>query len=542
VKFMKAAVSVAFFLISGLHASDLLLTNGHIYTGNVKEPWAEAIAITGTRIDAAGSNQDVAKNRSSRTKVIDLRGRTVIPGIIDSHTHLWMGALAIHGFNLATPDVYIEPKDEAQLAAKIKEYAAAHPKDKVLFGRVQFPNTVTHELLDRAVPDRPVVIHAPTEHTYWVNAKALALAGITEKPLADPELDKFVVRDKQGRPTGVLREGTMRIMDRALPAQPLTERMAWMSEALKYMARFGITSVTNATGDLNELEVYGALRDKHQLPVRVRMAFANVASKHLLTPQFLADLEKARAKYNDEWVSANLVKFFADGAGTAALYEPEEFTKLVVELDKRGYQIMTHALGAAPAHMVLDAYEQIEKTNGSRDRRLRIEHAMRIPLADVSRAARMGVTASMQSDFCCFNDPPDAPSNIWQTLEKNGVNLAFGSDFPCTFPPNPFGGMQQAVLRELRTLFTAPVVKPPQYASSTGERLTIQQAVDAYTKGSAYARFSDNKLGTLEAGKEADLAVLSQDIFGIRPEEIGKTTALMTMTGGKIVYEDPHWR
>src|SRR5262249_37743173 len=157
------------------------------------------------------------RRRESRTKVIDLQGRTVIPGIVDSHTHLWQGALALHGFNLATPEVYVEPKNEDQLITKIKEYAAKHPRDKGLFGRVQFPNTVTHELLDRAVSDRPAVIHAPTEHAYWVNAKALTLAGITEKHLADAELEKFIVRDSQGRPTGVLREGTMQLMDRALP-------------------------------------------------------------------------------------------------------------------------------------------------------------------------------------------------------------------------------------------------------------------------------------------------------------------------------------
>src|SRR4029077_13405721 len=151
---------------------------------------------------------------------------------------------------------------------------------------------------------------------------------------------------------------------RALPAQPLKEKMEWMREAGLYLNRYGITSVTNATGDLNELAVYGALRDKGQLTVRVRMAFASVGAKHAITPQFLADLEKARKTYHDDWVAANLVKFFADGAGGPPLYDPAEYKALVVELDKRGYQIMTHAIGAGPAHMVVDGYEEIEKTNG----------------------------------------------------------------------------------------------------------------------------------------------------------------------------------
>ena len=529
---------VALLLCPVLCASDLLLIHGHIYTGNEKQPWAQAIAVTGTRIDAIGADDDVMRLKSGKTKVMDLQGRTVIPGIIDSHTHMWFGALALHGFNLATPEVYIEPKDEAQLIAKIQAYAASHPKDKVLFGRVQFPRGITHELLDRAVPDRPVVVHAPTEHEYWVNAKALAMAGITDQPVKDPEVEKFVVRDASGKPTGVLRDAGMLLIERALPAQPLKERMEWLREAGRYLNRYGITSVTNATGDLREIEVYGALRDQRQLTVRVRTAFASVGAKHSIKPQFLADLDKARKTYNDDWVSANLVKFFADGAGGPPLYEPAEYKSLVLELDKRGYQIMTHAIGAAPAHMVVDAYEEVESVNGVRDRRLRIEHAMNVPLADVARMGKMGVTASMQTAFCCFNDAPNAPSNVWQSMEKSGVNLALGSDWPCSWPPDPLEGIRQAVQREVRQLFTNPnrPAGTPAYVSPA-ERLTVEQAVAAYTRGGAYARFSENRIGTLERGKEADLAVLSQDIFGVQPLEIGKTRVVMTMVGGKVVFE-----
>lgn len=531
--------SVALLLCPVLCASDLLMIHGHIYTGNEKQPWAQAISVTGTRIDAIGADDEVLRLKSGKTKVMDLQGRTVIPGIIDSHTHMWFGALALHGFNLATPEVYIEPKDEAQLIAKIQAYAASHPKDRVLFGRVQFPRGITHELLDRAVPDRPVVVHAPTEHEYWVNAKALAMAGITDQPVKDPEVEKFVVRDASGKPTGVLRDAGMLLIERALPAQPLKERMEWLREAGRYLNRYGITSVTNATGNLDEIEVYGALRDKGQLTVRVRTAFASVGAKHSITPQFLADLDKARKTYNDDWVSANLVKFFADGAGGPPLYEPAEYKSLVLELDKRGYQIMTHAIGAGPAHMVVDAYAEIERVNGARDRRLRIEHAMNVPLPDVARMGKMGVTASMQTAFCCFNDAPNAPSNVWQSMEKSGVNLALGSDWPCSWPPDPFEGIRQGVQREVRQLFTNPN-KPagtPAYASPT-ERLTVEQAVAAYTRGGAYARFSENRIGTLERGKEADLAVLSHDIFGVQPLEIGKTRVVMTMVGGRVVFEE----
>jgi predicted amidohydrolase YtcJ len=331
----------------------------------------------------------------------------------------------------------------------------------------------------------------------------------------------------------------MLLIERSLPAQPLKEKMEWLREAGRYLNRYGITSVTNATGNLAEIELYDALRNKGQLTVRVRTAFASVGAKHSLTPQFLADLDKTRKAYNDDWVSSNLVKFFADGAGGPPLYDPAEFKSLVLELDKRGYQIMTHAIGAGPAHMVVDAYEEIERTNGARDRRLRIEHAMNVPLPDVARMGKMGVTASMQPDFCCFDDPPNAPSNVWQTIEHSGANLAFGSDWPCSWPPNPLEAIQQAVLRERRQLFTNPSNPKgaPAYVS-LGERLSVEQAIAAYTRGGAYARFSENRIGTLEPGKEADLAVLSQDVFSLSPEEIGKTRVVMTLVGGKTVFDE----
>lgn len=535
---LAVGITAVFAICPFLLASDLLIVHGHIYTANPKQPWAQAIAISGSQIDAIGSNDDVLRRREPKTKIIDLAGKTVIPGIIDSHTHLWFGALALHGFNLATPDVYIEPKDEDQLISRIKAYAAAHPKDKVLFGRVQFPTTITHALLDRAVPDRPVVIHAPTEHTYWVNAKALELAGITDKPVRDPELERFVVRDAQGHPTGVLREAAMQLMERALPTQPLSEKIAWMRDASHYLNRYGITSVTNATGNLGELQLIAAVRDRGELTVRVRMAFGTVGAKHRLTPQFLADLDKARTEYHDDWVSSNLVKFFADGAGGPPLYEPQEYTALVRELDKRGYQIMTHAISPVATHMVLDGYEQAEKTNGPRDRRFRMEHAISIQDSDLGRFASLGVTASMQAEFCCFNNPPGVRSNPWQSIEKSGANLAFGSDWPCTWPPDPMSAIQQSTLRVVRQLFTAPSAAPkiPTYAAPE-ERLTVEQAVDAYTKGGAYARFSDNRIGTLEPGKQADLAVLSQDIFSIPHEQIGSTHVVLTMVGGKTVFD-----
>ena len=536
-----------------LLASDTILIHGHIYTGNDKMPWAQALAIDGSRITAIGSDADVSKYRDPKTRVIDLNGRTVIPGVSDAHTHTWFGALALHGFNLATPELNITPDDGDALVAKIKEYAAAHTNEKVLYGRVNFSNNprATRQLLDRAVSDRPVIVHSSIEHSLWVNSMALAMAGVTRKPAADPIEDKYVVRDANGEPTGVLLDPAMQLIVRAFPPPPLEERLALLRDAAHDLNSLGITSVNNATGNRAEIEAYAALRDRGQLTIRTRTSFAEVSVNHHLTPQFLADLDKARSQYHDEWVSANLVKFFADGAGptTASLnpspngshaapwYTPEDFQKIVTELDKRGYQIMTHAIGDAATRMVLDGYEKVEEINGPRDRRFRMEHVGSISPQDLPRFAKLQVTADLQPAFCCGPDNPARKSNQWQSLEKSGANVVFSSDWPCSWPPDPLAGIQQALTRKVRA-FGAFDLKPgpPQY-NSPEERLTIEQAVKAYTKSSAWARFSENEIGTLEVGKLADLAVLTQDIFSVSPATIGRTRAAMTMVGGKIVYE-----
>jgi len=559
------ATITALFLPLASFGSDTLLIHGHIYTGNPKAPWAQALAITGTLIDAVGTDQEILSRQQGKTQVIDLHGQTVIPGISDSHTHMLFGALALHGINLSTPESSITPDNPEVLIAKLKSYAANHPSDKVLFGRADFgtvpPSTPTRQLLDRAVPDRPVVIHNTSEHALWVNAKALALAGITDQPVADAAEERYVIRDASGHPSGLLLESAMELVERAVFAQvTLDEKLALLRDASQYLNRYGITSVVNATGSLAEIELYAALRERGQLTIRTRTAFGAVAVNHHLTPEFLANLEKARTQYHDDWVSANLVKFFSDGGSgmiPPLTYEPAEYKKLVLELDKRGYQIMTHTLRSDTARLVLDTYEEVVKTNGQRDRRFRMEHGDILAAEDLPRFAKLSVLVSMQPSFCCSDiganfDPQDkTPTDRWQSLEKAGAMLAFGSDWPCTWPPSPFVSIQEAVTRQVwRSAATSAIVGgvfdgasqagsvPTLESYVPDERITVEQAVNAYTRGSAYARFSEDRLGTLEPRKEADLAVLSQDIFSVAHDEIGKTKVLMTMVGGKVVFAE----
>jgi predicted amidohydrolase YtcJ len=561
------AVFLAVVRWNAAFAGETLLIHGHIYTGNPQAPWATALSVKGSRIESIGTEAAVLKHRDSRAQVIDLHGQTVIPGIVDSHMHMLYGAYALHGMNLSTPEASVTPDKPDLLIDRLKRYAAAHPRDAVLFGRADFstvpPTAPTHALLDRAVPDRPVVIHNTSEHAVWLNSAALQMAGITDRPVADGDEERGVIRDASGHPSGVLLEAAMQLAARAVAERvPLEEKLSMLQAAAHHLNSFGITSVVNATGDLAELELYAALRDRGLLTVRTRTSFGAVAVQHHLTPAFLADLEQARQRYHDDWVSANLVKFFADG-GTGLIpplvYAAHDYEAMVMELDSRGYQVMTHALRADSVHMILDAYERLEQAHGPRDRRLRIEHADLIDAVDLPRFAQLHVIADMQPTFCCGDDggnldPADeVPSDRWHSLQQSGAVLAFSSDWPCTWPPDPFVSLQQVATRQVwKSADTATVTGETLDGAGQGgavitgavyvpeERISVTDAVRAYTQGSAYAAFSDSTVGTLQVGKLADLAVLSQDIFAVPPETVGKTRVATTMVGGKIVYSAPH--
>jgi predicted amidohydrolase YtcJ len=537
-------LAMAYLSCAPLLAVDTVLVHGHIFTENPKTPWVNAMAIKAGRIEILGSDEDILHKKDAKTVVIDLQGRTVIPGVIDIHEHVLYGGMALHGFNLSTPEFNISPADEDAFVDAIKVYAAGHREDKVLFGRAAFPTTPNSTakiaLLDRAVPDKPLVIHATSEHALWVNSKTLALAGITDKPVSDPVLEKFIVRETDGRSNGVFRESSMQLINNALPPMPLETRMSLLREAAHYLNSFGITSVVEVTGDTPELEAFAALRDRGQLTVRTRSAFGKVAVNHHPTPEFFAELDKARKLYHDDWVSANLVKLFSDGVGNPPpqFYDPADYRKLITELDKRGYQIVTHAIGADAVHMVVDSYEQLEQQDGPRDRRLRMEHLFSIPEQDMARFSKLSIIVGMQPAFCCGN--VGARSNEFGSVENSGGMLSFSSDWPCSWPPDPLAGIQEAVTREVRrpvTMHGPALTTTPQY-NMPEQRISVDQAVTAYTKTGAYATFAENRVGTLEVGKEADLAVLSQDIFTVPHETIGQTHVVMTMVGGRVVYTD----
>ncbi len=562
---VRAMIAAGLLLLAGGRSAlgaDTLLRHGHIFTGKATAPWAESLLVSGTRIVAIGADAQVSHGARS-ARVIELQGRTVIPGIVDSHAHILYGAFALHGLNLSTPARSVTPQNAAELVRQLQAYAGSHPTDAVLFARADFsatpPSTPNRELLDSAVPDRPLVVHNTSEHALWVNTAALKMAGVTDWPLGDPAEERGVVRDASGHPSGVFLEAGMSVVARAvLQRLPQEEVMRMLAAATRYLNSYGITSVVNATGSLQEIRLFASLRDRGQLTVRTRTAFGSVAVAHHLTPQFLAELEEARQLYHDDWVAANLVKFFADGFSgliPPLVYEPHEYAAEVQELDRRGFQIMTHATRSDSVRLALDTYEQVQQANGPRDRRFRIEHLDVTAAADIERFGKLHVVPDMQPTFCCgeaglnYDMANSVPTDRWKSLADSGAQLAFSSDWPCTWPPDPFVGIQEAVTREIwRSPDTDNILGAPLDGAGQGgavltggvyvpaERITVAQAVSAYTAGSAYAAFMDSKVGTLETGKQADLVVLSQDPFSVPPQSIAKTRATMTMVGGKIVY------
>jgi hypothetical protein len=484
-----------------------------------------------------------------------------MPGIIDSHIHFLDGSLSLDQVNL--DDAYTV----SEIQRQVREFAAAHPDRPWLLGRGWLYDAFkpsglpTKQLLDEIIPDRPAVIECYDGHSVWVNSKALALAGI-DKHTPDPKQGGVVVgtivRDPTtGEATGVLKEEAVEIVRRVVPQPSREEKLRALRAGLQQANRHGLTSALNASGSLEEMELYTALRGEGGLTVRMTTA---LMMEPRLGEKTLAMYEEGRRRFHDEWVRGGVIKAFMDGVAeshTAAMlepysddpklsgslnYTPEQFRDNVLELDRRHFQVVTHAIGDRAIRTALDAYQAAEQINGPRDRRFRIEHIETINPEDIPRFGRLGVIASMQP-YHCYPEPnlfnvwarnigvARLPySFAWHDLAAAGARLAFGSDWPVV-SLDPFIGIQNAVTRQDQD------GQPPEGFVSA-QKVTLDQALAAYTRDGAFAEFEENQKGTLEPGKLADMIVLSQDLFAVRPLEIGKTRVVLTIVGGKIVYRE----
>ena len=536
--------------------ADIIVIHGRVFTENPKQPWAQAVAIRAAKIVAVGDDTTIEKMRGMGTKVINAAGKLVLPGFTDCHIHFLEGSLSLGGVNLEGA------KDPPDIQKKLRDYAAEHPGDGWILGRgwnyaMFSPEILPHKkYLDELFPDRPVFLVGYDGHTAWANSKSLALAGITRDTPNPP--NGSIVRDAQtGEATGALKEAAQDIVSKAVPEPTRTEKLLALRAGMKWANQNGLTRVHSAGGDFEVLDLYDEMRRRGDLNLRMYIAY--FLDPPQLRPKDRDSIEAARKKFHDDWIDAGAVKFMVDGvveSHTAAMlepysddpslkgkpfWEPANYNASVAELDKRGLQLFTHAIGDYGVRMALDAYENAEQQNHKRDHRLRIEHIETITAADIPRFAKLGVIASMQPlhsypdsntlNVWARNAGPDRASRAWawKSIADAGGHLAFGSDWPVV-TLNPWEGIQTAVTRQTSEGAPAAGFVPEQ-------RLSVEQAVEGYTLGAAFAGRREKTEGSLEVQKLADLIIVSQNIFDVNPHKIRATKVVTTILGGKVVYQ-----
>ena len=537
---------------------DLIIHNGKVYSADATGTMAEAVAVRGNQIVRVGSDRDVLRLRRRQTQVIDANGAAVVPGFNDAHIHLISGGLALDNIDL------LDATTLDEIEQRIRKWATDNPDRPWVLGRgwyyQPFPGGLpTRQMLDALVADRPAQIVSYDGHTSWVNSKALRLAGITKRT-PDPKNGVIVKDPRTGEPTGVLKEAAMSLVRKVVPLPTRDDRARALRAAVSEAQRNGITSVQVAGGTVDDLELYAeAARADGGLGVRV---YAAISTDGARDEHFLSELEPVRQKYADDaLLKAGALKIMLDGvieSHTASMLEPyanrveapasnilpDDLNKFVRLSDARGWQIMTHAIGDRAIREALDAYAHAERSNPKpeRGRRHRIEHIESVAAADISRFGALGVVASMQPyhgspspsqiDVWSRNIGEDRASRGWAygSIAAGRGALAFGSDWPVV-SMNPFLGIHTAVTR------TSPEGEPTGGWYPT-QKLSLKAALNAYTAGSAWASFDEQRKGTLTEGMLADIVVLSSDIFSpkARPADLASTRAVLTVFDGKVVY------
>lgn len=530
-------------------APDVVIFNAIVRTMDPARPTAEALAILGNRIVAVGSDADVRKLAGNNTRVIDAKKRLVLPGFNDAHVHFLSG-----GFQLSSVDLR-DANTPEEFAERIRRFAVNLPAGRWITGgdwdheRWPTAQLPTKELIDRLTPSTPVFVNRLDGHMALANSLALKLAGVTSQT-ADPP-GGVIVRDAKGEPTGVLKDAAQSFVWKAMPDASFEEKLAAARAATNYAAQLGVTSVQDMSAGV-DVGVYQALLDRGELKTRI----------YAMTPlPSWERLSKAgiRAHFGSEMLRVGGLKAFSDGSlgsTTALFYEPyndapttsgipsdEMFPegamlKRVHDADQAGLQILIHAIGDRAIDLILSIFEQVEKENGARDRRFRIEHAQHIRPQDIPRFARDKVIASMQP-YHAIDDGRWAEKRIgkerakttyaFRSLLDSGATLAFGTDWTVA-PLNPLLSVYGAVTRR-----TIDGKNPNGWVPE--QKISVEDAVRAYTVGSAYAEFQDQLKGTIATGKLADIVILSSDIFKIDPIEIEKVRVLMTIVDGRVVYE-----
>lgn len=540
--------------------AELVLTHARVWTADPGQPWAEALAVRGGRLVYVGDTAGAERFRGPAARVLDAGGRLVLPGFNDAHIHLVEGALSLTRVDL------IEDADLAGVQERIRAFAAANAASPWVLGRGwlygAFPGGLpTKEQLDAVVSDRPAYMDCYDGHSGWANSKALAAAGIT-RDTPDPEHGAIVRDPRTGEPTGALKESATALVSRVLPEVDAATRHALFLRALAQLSAQGITSVQDAGYGPEELESAVPLFEKvladGQLTVRTRVSVrmsAGTVDKALATAHELA------ARHHDARLAFGPVKGFVDGvveAHTAALlapyaddpslgsgtpeWQPAQLSAAAVAAARAGAQVWLHAIGDRAVRMALDAHEAAREARPGVDLRGRLEHIETIDPAEYPRFKALGVIASMQP---LHANPDQNNASVWvrnlgtdragrgfswANIQRAGGRLAFGSDWPVV-TSDVMRGLYCAVARKTRQGQPAGGWLPEQAVS-------LEDALRHYTIDGAYASFEEKDKGSLTVGKYADLVVMSEDIFKGPPEGILTARPLLTLMGGKPVYED----
>jgi predicted amidohydrolase YtcJ len=534
--------------------ADLVMVDARIWTVNRAQPEAEALAVLGGRIVAVGKSADVRRLVGPKTRVLEAKGQRVVPGFYDSHVHLLGSGLRLSEVALK------DAKDEAEFGKRLREFDRKLPRNRWLLGgewdhdRTFGGNLPSAELIDRYVADRPVFLRRYDGHMAVVNSRVLQLAGITaETP--DPPGGVIYRKDGTRQPSGVLRDNAMGFVERHIPATTEEEIIEAVRGSLAEARQVGVTSMQDMDGSdaptrRRLLRLYQELARQGKLTARIDLRWP------LAQWQSLAALG-VEANFGDDWVRIGGLKGFVDGSlgsSTARMYEPylhekgntgvyvtplNRLREYIEGADAAGLSIAIHAIGDRANAELLDIYAEVAQQNGPRDRRFRIEHAQHLRPRDYARFKELGVIPSLQP-YHAIDDGRWAEGRIGsercaasyacRSLLDAGARLAFGSDWSVA-PLNPLLGIDAAVNR--RTLDG----KHPE-GWFAKQKISVAEAVEAFTLGSAYAGFQEKDCGSLEVGKLADFVVLSRDILAdTERDRIAETEVLVTIVGGKIVYE-----
>jgi predicted amidohydrolase YtcJ len=546
--FLLLASSAAF--TQSKPAADLVIVNANVWTVDKAMPSAQAVAVLDDRIVAVGSNADVQLWKGSKTDVLDAGGKLLLPGFNDSHVHFIDGGMQLDSVQL----------NDATSAEEFKNRIAAHvgklSKGEWMLGgdwdetKWTPPQLPSKELIDPVTGDHPVFVSRYDGHMVLANAAALKLAGVTAKT-ADPP-GGVIVRDAQGDPTGALKDAAIDLVMKVIPPYTHDQRLHAARRALAHAAALGVTSVQHMNPEFADINVYAELLDRGELTSRVYAA-------PLITQ--VDDLTKVgvRRAFGGPYLRIGALKGYADGSlGSRTAYFFDDFNDQpgnhgilsdelhplslmqdrMMKADAAGLQLCTHAIGDRGISTILDFYEEIVKQHGEADRRFRIEHAQHMAAKDFGRFSKLHVIASMQP-YHAIDDGRWAEGRIghdrasrtyaFRTFLERGVRLAFGTDWSVA-PLNPMLGLYAAVTRE-----TLDGKNPNGWFPE--QKLTVAEAVEAYTMGSAFAEFQDNEKGSITRGKLADMVLLSEDIFSIPPDKIREVKVLKTFVGGKVTWE-----